>query len=162
MPTLLEAPSEPNAFSDLIPKQLIGGENGAPAQQIVGDKFSAVPKAEINVPTDYGAFADLVPDPLNAGGRVAGSEDYGLFQDLVPKSPTSETEKAVAATPVMSEFDKNFQAAEKFVSTSTGIPFHESMNALRSLSAGAGNTSLKGYKALSRTALRCWQIRLRN
>jgi hypothetical protein len=140
MPATLEADAGP--FADLIPKTLLGGENGAPAEQIVGGKFSAVPKAEINTPTDYGAFTDLVPDPLKTGGDVAGANDYGVFSDLIPKSPTSETERAAAEMPEPTAvLDKMALGVEKSIP-----PFHEAMNAARSLAAGAGKYIFQGLQ----------------
>jgi hypothetical protein len=103
MPALAEAPAEVNPFGDLIPPDLIGGENGAPAFQTTGGKFSEVPRAEVNTPTELGAFADLVP----AGAPSAHSMDFGPFHDLVPVSPTAEVEKALAEMPTAADFFKS-------------------------------------------------------
>lgn len=77
-----------NPFSDLIPPDFIGGENGAPAFQTIGARFEQVPRASLVTPN---AFADLIP----------GQPDPGAFHDLIPPPPpqadlTSATEQAVS------------------------------------------------------------------
>lgn len=82
-------------FSDLGPPNLIGGENGSLEFQVVGGRFEPVPKAEVNTPTELGAFADLVQ-----GAPSSRSMGYaGAFTDLIPK-PQTETEAALAETSV--------------------------------------------------------------
>lgn len=103
-------PAVADPFAELVPQNLIGGENGAPAFQTVGGQFQEVPKAEVNTPTELGAFADLVP----ADAPSARSMDFGPFTDLVPQSPTSETEKALAETPVFNPLDEQISAAPTF------------------------------------------------
>jgi hypothetical protein len=104
-----------------------------------------IPKA----PTDYGQFSDLVPSGLTSGASLAGQEDYGLFSDLVPKSPTAETEKAVAETPVASGFDKTLLDTEKSIP-----PFHQAMNAARSLAASAGKYIFEGLQGFEQSRAR--------
>jgi hypothetical protein len=123
MPALLEAPPETDAasnpFSDLIPKDLIGGENGAPAYQTVGGRFGAVPKAE---PTN------LVE---NSSGLVGNP-----FADLVPKSPTSEREKALAETPGAAEIQQSIdqQAMERNASM---LPLAKALDYVRNVGVEA-------------------------
>lgn len=139
MPGLLEAPPATDASAPLDPfADLIGGENGAPAYQTVGGRFGAVPKAEVNTPTDLGAFTDLLPDPVTTGARVAGGEDLGAFHDLVPQSPTAESEKALAET--------DYMRLEKGVSTLSGQPLHEVMNAVRVFGNSAGRYIFRGLE----------------
>lgn len=137
MPGLLEAPpaEDSNPFADLV-----GGDNGGPAYQTVGGVFGAVPKAEVNTPTDFGAFADLMPDPVTTGGRVAGADDLGTFHDLVPLSPTSESEKALAET------SHKMREAETLAGRLTGMPFHEVANSVRVFGAAAGKYIFNGLQ----------------
>lgn len=90
MPSLLEPETADNPFSDLIPADIIGGDNGGTAYQVVGGRFGEVPKAE----PGYGIFSDLVPDQ-----SLGESAEAGIFADLIPESPTSESEKALSETP---------------------------------------------------------------
>jgi len=91
----------------------------------------------------YGAFSDLVPaGSLTQGAQIAGTEDYGLFHDLVPQSPVAETEKAVAEMPEPTAvLDKMAMNVEKSIP-----PFHQAMNAARSLAAGAGKYIFAGLQ----------------
>lgn len=135
-----EAPVETvNPFSDLIPKDIIGGDNGGLAYQVVAGNFSEVPRAEVNTPTALGAFADLVPPD-------AQPQEYGPFSDLVPQSPTSETEKALAETPTAKPPD--FIAIEKAVGAGTGYPIHEAMNTVRVFGSAAGRYIFNGLQGL--------------
>lgn len=139
MPTLLEV--EPGTDTDPF-AEFIGGDNGAPAYQSVGGAFGEVPKAEINTPTDYGSFADLVPDPLTTGARTAGADDFGDFSDLVPPSPTGEAEKALAETPLV-KLEKGLSAIAPPLA---GL--HDVMNSVRVFGSAAGKYIFHGLQGL--------------
>lgn len=107
--------TEPDVFADLVPGNLIGGESGAPAfqQDTTGD-WSEVPRAQLNsLPApDVDAFSDLVPT-TDLGGNSSKLVDAGLFSDLIPK-PYSETEAALAETPVYNPKNEQIRAAPTF------------------------------------------------
>lgn len=134
----MPAVAEVDPFADLVPKDIIGGDNGGLAYQVVAGNFSEVPRAEVNTPTALGAFADLVP-------ADAQPQEYGQFSDLVPQSPTSETEKALAETP---KPDDPFIELEKGVSNLSGIPIHEAMNTVRVFGSAAGRYIFNGLQGL--------------
>lgn len=145
-----------NIFADLIPPDLIGGENGAPAFQVGGGRFEQVPRAEVNTPTELGAFADLVPNTnLASSGNSLVNAEFGAFADLVPESPTEEAERALAETPTAQQLadEAAFKtdpliAAERGLNKGTGLPIHEAMNAVRSFGAAAGKYIFNGLQGL--------------
>lgn len=130
MPATVQAPPDAGVdpFSDLIS----GGDKSAP---------------------EFGAFTDLVPkDSFSSGVKQAGA-DFGQFSDLVPQSPTSETEKAVADTPdteKMSDLERLVVGLPPKKPAETSV-FHQTLNAVRSLAAGAGKYIYEGLQALKDT-----------
>jgi hypothetical protein len=154
MPTVEEV----GPFADLLPDNLLGGENGQPAFQTVGGRFEQVPHAEIATPTELGAFADLVPADAPSARSMEGGDylagNLGPFTDLIP-APKTETEKAVRETPVFNPRNEQIRAAPTFFGElhagRLGSAFHLAkemiVNALpeeRGLSWGEGPKSLLG------------------
>lgn len=84
----------------------------------------------------YGDFSDLVPS--TPGGT---QNNYGDFSDLVPASPTSESEKALAETPLPKE------QAQATPQADTGV-VHQTLNAVRVFGSAAGKYIFHGLQGL--------------
>lgn len=152
MPTLLESPpaADIGPFADLI-----GGENGGPAYQTVAGRFSEVPKAEVVIPTDLGAFQDMVPGPGRDVEMPAVEQDLGIFQALVPESPTRESERALAEVPKPP--DPKWINFEKSIENATGFPFHHVNNSIRVFGQSAGRYIFDGMQAFERGRAQFYQ-----